>query len=427
MQKLKEIAANEIVLNTAKLLNFAKDFEHVSILQSNDYEDPYGQFECLAAFGANKIIPFQKDFLSAFAKGKNEDKTWWFGHLAYDLKNQIENLLELPKESEQIFENALFFEPKIMFAKRRGATNVEVYLSKESHLKYLDQYLSTADFLTPLKQFPKLYPVIEKQAYLDAVNRVKKEIQLGNVYELNYCQEFKTKVDGFSPYQAYLKLQKLSPMPFAAFYKQNESYLMSASPERYLLKKGDLIISQPIKGTSKRGANQEEDERLKSLLKLDPKEQNENVMIVDLVRNDLSRTATKNSVEVDELFGVYTFPQVHQLISTIKSKCDAKYDTLDVLKTTFPMGSMTGAPKISAMNIIEREEYSKRNLYSGTVGYISPNDDMDFNVIIRSLLYHSQKKILSLSVGGAITDLCDPEAEYQECLLKAKAIIEKHD
>lgn len=198
--------------------------------------------------------------------------------------------------------------------------------------------------------------------------------------------------------------------------------MLSASPERYLKKDGETIISQPIKGTAKRSKNILEDDRLKIALSQDTKERSENIMIVDLVRNDLSKTAIKGSVKVEELTKVYTFDQVHQMISTVTSKVEETTHPVDVIKSTFPMGSMTGAPKISAMRIIEDLEASKRGLYSGSVGYFSPTGNFDFNVVIRSILYNKTKKYVSYSVGGAITAKSDPLKEYEECLLKAKAM-----
>ncbi|HRN45781.1 MAG TPA: anthranilate synthase component I family protein, partial [Flavobacterium sp.] len=212
--------------------------------------------------------------------------------------------------------------------------------------------------------------------------------------------------------------------PFAVFFKNHKHFLLSATPERYLRKVGDLVVSEPIKGTAKRFLDPLEDEKSKMQLALDPKERSENIMITDLVRNDLSRTAQKGSVEVKELCGIYSFLQVHQMISTVTSKLDPQYSVVEVIKTTFPMGSMTGAPKISAMKIIEEQEETKRGLYSGAVGYFAPNGDFDFNVVIRSILYNQEKAYVSFSVGSAITSQSVPEKEYEECLLKAKAMRE---
>jgi para-aminobenzoate synthetase component 1 len=249
-------------------------------------------------------------------------------------------------------------------------------------------------------------------------------IHHGDIYEVNFCMEFYAENATINPLEKFQKLNQISQPPFAVFFKNNVNYLLSASPERYVKKAGNQIISQPIKGTAKRHAQELADEKAKENLRLDPKERAENIMITDLVRNDLSRTAEKGSVTVAELCGIYSFRQVHQMISTITSTLRSDYTAIDVLRTTFPMGSMTGAPKVSALKIIEDIEESKRGLYSGAVGYFSPQGDFDFNVVIRSILYNQEKKYVSFSVGSAITSLSIPEKEYEECMLKAKAMFE---
>lgn len=249
-------------------------------------------------------------------------------------------------------------------------------------------------------------------------------IQMGDIYEANFCQEFYAENTVIHPLETYLKLNAISSSPFAVFLKLTDLFLLSASPERFIRKQGNKIISQPIKGTARRATDLEEDQNLALALENDPKERSENIMITDLVRNDLSRTATRNSVQVEELCKLYTFKQVHQLITTVVSEVTEETSIIDVLKTTFPMGSMTGAPKESAMNIIENLEETKRSLYSGAVGYITPTGNADFNVVIRSILYHSSNNYLSFSVGSAITIKSEPEKEFEECLLKAKAMLE---
>jgi para-aminobenzoate synthetase component 1 len=236
--------------------------------------------------------------------------------------------------------------------------------------------------------------------------------------------EFYAENATINPLEKFEKLNAISQTPFAVYFKNNKQFLLSATPERYLRKEGEHLISQPIKGTAKRFLDPNEDQESKEKLASDPKERAENIMITDLVRNDLSRTAQKGTVQVQELCGIYSFQQVHQMISTITSKLDDKYSLIDVLKLTFPMGSMTGAPKISAMKIIEELEATKRGLYSGAIGYFSPNGDFDFNVVIRSILYNQEKKYVSFSVGSAITSLSNPEDEYEECMLKARAMHE---
>ncbi|PID89409.1 MAG: hypothetical protein CSB01_02115 [Bacteroidia bacterium] len=244
----------------------------------------------------------------------------------------------------------------------------------------------------------------------------------GDIYEINFCQEFFAEQVCINPEQLYNHLKKVSPTPYGCFYKTRNHYLLSASPERFIKKKGTKLISQPIKGTAKRGANKEEDDTIKHHLFTDAKERAENIMIVDLVRNDLSHTATKGSVKVEELCGIYSFPQVHQMISTVVANLRNDIHFVEAIKQCFPMGSMTGAPKIRAMKLIEQYESTKRGLYSGAVGYITPQGDFDFNVVIRSILYNATNKYLSFMVGGAITMQSNPEKEYEECLLKAKAI-----
>jgi para-aminobenzoate synthetase component 1 len=265
---------------------------------------------------------------------------------------------------------------------------------------------------------------ISKENYLLKVEAMLQHIHRGDIYEANFCMEFYADTTTIEPLAIYQKLNSISNSPFATFFKNNQDYLLCASPERYLKRDSDKVISQPIKGTSKRFEDPILDENSKNELLQNPKERSENIMIVDLVRNDLSHTATKGSVVVEELCGVYTFEQVHQMISTVVSTVESSTSPTEILKSTFPMGSMTGAPKISAMKIIEELEETKRGLYSGAVGYFTPDNDFDFNVVIRSILYNATEKYLSFSVGSAITSRANPEQEYEECMLKAKAMFE---
>jgi para-aminobenzoate synthetase component 1 len=265
---------------------------------------------------------------------------------------------------------------------------------------------------------------ISKSEYISTFNKLQEHIKRGDIYEVNFCHEYFAKSAELNPVNTFRNLYEISNSPFSAFFRTNDFYLMSASPERFVKKFGNTIISQPIKGTRKRGNSVEEDLKLKEELRQCPKEQSENVMIVDLVRNDLSKTAEKSSVKVEELYGIYSFTQVHQMISTITSELRDDIHWSEVLKTTFPMGSMTGAPKIRAMQLIEEYETFKRGLYSGSVGYVTPNGDFDFNVIIRSILYNTTNGYVSLAVGSAITANAKGDDEYAECELKAKAMLE---
>ena len=246
-------------------------------------------------------------------------------------------------------------------------------------------------------------------------------IQRGDIYEVNYCQEFVAEGVEVDPMALYLSLNLHTRAPFSALLTCPQGSLVSGSPERFLRKTGERIVSQPIKGTAPRGATPEEDQALAAALRADPKEISENVMITDLVRNDLSRVADRGSVRVDELCGIYSFRTVHQMISTVSCTADGVHP-VDVVKACFPMGSMTGAPKVRAMELTEEIEHRRRGWYSGAVGYFSPDGDFDLNVVIRSLAYRPDRGVLTAGVGGAITAKALPENEYEECLLKLRAL-----
>lgn len=245
---------------------------------------------------------------------------------------------------------------------------------------------------------------------------------MGDIYEMNFCQEFYDENANIDPWETYKRLNAFSPAPFSCFLKMEDHFLISSSPERFIRKERKMIYSQPIKGTAKRGKTADADKSIKNELVQNKKEIAENIMIVDLVRNDLSKVAKKGSVKVEELCEPYSFPQVHQLISTIAAEAKENINPTDILKACFPMGSMTGAPKIRAMKLIEKYEITKRGLFSGSVGYIDPDGNFDFNVVIRSILYNQKNQYLSFITGGAITALSEANSEYDECLLKANAM-----
>jgi para-aminobenzoate synthetase component 1 len=347
-----------------------------------------------------------------------------FGFISYDYKNQIEELSSNHFDGIE-FPEKHFFTPEIIF--KITKFSVEILATNGYSGKRMDDIIVEIEAISIEEVKPKrikVVPRIAKEEYLKTISQLKEHIQLGDIYEINFCQEYFAEQVEIDPIDIYCRLNLKSPTPFSSFIKYADNYLMSASPERYMKKVGDAIVSEPIKGTAKRGETLEEDEQIKKQLVIDPKERSENVMIVDLVRNDLSKIAKKGSVHVDELCGIYTFPQVHQMISTVSGELRDEVNFDAILKATFPMGSMTGAPKIRAMQLIEKYEKTKRGLYSGTVGYINEEGDFDFSVVIRSIAYHAKNNYLSFMVGGAITNQSDPEKEYEECLLKAKAMME---
>ncbi|RMB57685.1 aminodeoxychorismate synthase component I [Dokdonia sinensis] len=415
-------------LKTVKrnLLAWSQQFDEVVWLDSNSYDyQNYPEYEAILAVEAFTSI--ETSYQGAFDRleeYQNTTKDWIFGYLGYDLKNDTERLTS--KNDDGLgFSDLHFFQPKKIFLLKDGVVEMHYLAMVDDEMDKDWEEIQNANLKIEASKNHKeplsIKLKIHKEAYKEKIQKMLDHIHRGDIYEANLCQEFYAH-GTIDPFETYKNLNAISTPPFATFMRLEDKYLLSATPERYLKKIGDKIVSQPIKGTSKRGNSEEEDSAFAKALSTDPKERSENVMIVDLVRNDLSRTAKKGSVAVEELCKVYPFKQVYQMISTVVSEIGVGISPVDVIRSTFPMGSMTGAPKVSAMKIIENLEASKRGLYSGAVGYFKPNGDFDFNVIIRSILYNATEKYISYSVGGAITAGSDPEKEYAECLLKAKAM-----
>lgn len=414
-----------------QLLFWSKKFEYVSILDSHEVNQKvnskaeYNTYELVAGVDALQIIEPKQDCFHHLREKIEKSKDWWFGYLAYDLKNEIE---ELKSENHDglDFPEMNFFRPRWVFLLDEDTLIVHYYNEEFTE----DELLSLVQNLQDMElhgeksiSVDQIHSRISRDEYLEAVNQLKDHIRRGDIYEVNFCQEFYAEDCYIKPRGTYQKLTEVSPTPYSGFYQMGQQYLLSASPERFIKKEGKKIISQPIKGTARRGASEAEDKQIKETLFNDPKERAENIMIVDLVRNDLSRTAEKGSVIVEELCGIYSFPQVHQMISTVVSELKEEVHFIEAIRQCFPMGSMTGAPKVRAMKLIEKYETTKRGLFSGAIGYITPEGDFDFNVVIRSILYNARNHYLSFMVGGAITMQAEAEKEYEECMLKAKAIM----
>lgn len=406
-----------------QLLHWSQQFREITFLDSNESNSKYSSYDCILAVDA--FTSLQTDYLNAFEELKvyqTTTKDWLFGYLSYDLKNDTERLISINKDGLD-FPDLYFFQPKkINFIKDH---QLEFHYLNMCSDEIESDYQEIIHFEVDKEAITNeihIHQQISKSAYIEKVDKMLEHIQNGVIYEANFCMEFFANETTINPVTTFESLNEISKAPFSSFFKNNKYFALSASPERYLKKSGEKIISQPIKGTSKRFSNNIEDELSKTNLANDPKERSENIMIVDLVRNDLSKTAQKESVIVEELCEIYSFLQVHQMISTVTSLLKPEFSAVDVLKTTFPMGSMTGAPKISAMNIIEELEETKRGLYSGAIGYFTPENDFDFNVVIRSILYNEAYNYVSFSVGSAITSKSEPEKEYEECLLKARAM-----
>lgn len=390
----------------------------IAYLNSNDGSGllAFGDGPRLKTNTGNALIE-----LEAFIKA-NPNK-FIFGYLGYDLKNEIENCTSENTDNKK-FPDLFFWIPE-QVVKMNGENFDFLQGDKTSEsFKFLNFFLEEETDQNFHAYKLDFKPVTSKEKYLENVNAIKKRIQLGDAYEVTYCQEFIAENVEFNfSLDAYFKLNNITKAPFSSFFQFDDFTIFCGSPERFLQRKGSKLLSQPIKGTAPRNVDPKIDNALKNSLLEDPKERSENVMIVDLVRNDLSKIAKKNTVEVEELFGIYSFETVHQMISTISCQIKPETKFTSILKATFPMGSMTGAPKVSAMKIIDEFEEFKRGIYSGSIGYIDPKGDFDFNVVIRSLFYNKESKTLTCDVGGAITIQSDAEKEYEECLTKVQRIL----
>lgn len=408
-----------------KVLNWSQQFNTFCFLDNHQYHIEPHSMECLLAAGVKRQLKTDAgnalNQLQQFIDNRSDQPGltgWLFGHLSYDLKNEIEELSSANPDKIQ-FPDLFFFEPEIVI---RLAANEIIITANDPEAVF------AAVQNTIRQPIISVSPVIiqnrlSKQQYISIINKLKQHILRGDCYEINFCQEFFAEHASINPVDVYKKLSTLSPNPFSALYKINNRWLLCASPERFIKKQGNKILSQPIKGTSKRVVNNnKEDELNKTELFNSPKDRSENVMVVDLVRNDLAKVCEEGTVQVDELYGVYSFPQVHQMISTISGELKKDILFTEIIRSTFPMGSMTGAPKLKVMKLIEEYEQTKRGIFSGAVGYISPNGDFDFNVVIRSIMYNAESKYLSFQAGSGITFYSNPENEWEECLMKVEAM-----
>ena len=405
----------------SKALHWANTFGTACYFDSNGYSDPYSAFDVLIAAGANREVTYTGsgsfdrigDFLS-------ENQAFIPGYFAYDLKNEIE-VLGSHNPDHPDFPDIHFFLPEHTILIK--GKEVQIYSDKPDAI-----WKELNGFVIPIRVHSDFRPEIQSRfsraEYIKSVKELQEHIQRGDIYEINFCQEFYAENACIDPLEVFIRLNDLSPSPFANYFKIKDHYILSATPERFLSRRGNKLISQPIKGTSSRNRDAGRDQQLKEGLLMDEKERAENVMIVDLVRNDLTKSAKAGTVKVEELFGLYSFSQVHQMISTVVCEAKESLTNAQIIANTFPMGSMTGAPKIRAMQLADKYERSRRGVYSGAAGYFAPNGDFDFNVVIRTLLYNAETNYLSFHVGSAITLDSEPEKEYDECVLKGQAILE---
>lgn len=430
-----------------QLLAWAAGYPVAVYLDSNEFPaQTHSTWECLVAVGAADV--FEATSGSAFSGLKKfceKKQDWLFGFFGYDLKNEVEKLQSGHPDGIGL-PDLFFFQPETVVGIRRqiydlGFTNydsdservmAEVYALPDEP----ENIWKTIQRVRPAPQPSPGPQIVDHKSkivnpqnrtslpdYLATVEAIRRHIIAGDVYEMNLCQEFFAEQAQIEPLAVFERLNARTNAPFAAWMRLHDRYLLCASPERFLRKEGSKLISQPIKGTRPRHADPVEDERAREDLRTSEKDRAENVMIVDLVRNDLARNCLPGSVLVDELFGIYSFRTVHQMISTVSGTLQPGVHPVEAIRDAFPMGSMTGAPKVMAMQLIEQYEKARRGLYSGALGYFSPDGDFDFNVVIRSILYNAASGYLSCQVGGAIVYDSEPEQEYEECMVKAGAML----
>ena len=406
-----------------RLVIWANQFSTFAVYDTNGLKDAYSQFDYVVAVDASKFLSIQNEG-SAFEQFKTFQEaatSTIYGYFAYDLKNELENVVS-ENPSNLDLPATFFFEARYEISLKDGKCTIN--RSTLEALYILDQINAVElSKITP-PALPEFKSRVDKDTYIKQVQAIQNDIEEGTVYELNYCREIYAENAKLDPIQTFFNINSKAEAPFTCLLKMQNQYVLSFSPERFMQLKGDVMLSQPIKGTLKRGATKEANIALEQQLLQDEKERAENVMIVDLVRNDFARSAEIGSVKVPELFGIYTFKNILQMISTVTAKKRKEVHFLDALKNAYPMGSMTGAPKIKAMELIEQYENTKRGLYSGAIGYVKADGDFDFNVVIRTLIYDQSNEYLSFHVGGAITYDSIPEKEWEETQTKAQSILQ---
>lgn len=401
------------------MLNWSLRFSTFCLLDNHRYQTSSHAVECILAAGVKRELSAPAgNALEQLAQFTSKKDSWYFGHLGFDLKNEIEQL-HSSRPDYNGFPDLYFFEPEIVIHLLPG----EMIIESEHPQQVLEEINNTIRKPPSYSTIPAVRSRISREEYIAVIRRLKQHILRGDCYEINFCQEFYAEAVQIDPLTVYRQLSAVSPNPFSALYRVCNSWLLCASPERFFQKKGNRIISQPIKGTAKRELQDEEKDSIsRQALYMSSKDRSENVMVVDLVRNDLARICEEGSVKVEELYGIYSFPQVHQMISTISGELKKDSTLAEIVRAIFPMGSMTGAPKKRVLELIEEYEQSRRGIFSGAVGYVAPNGDIDFNVVIRSIMYNDATGYLSFQAGSGITFYSEPEQEWEECLLKAAAI-----
>ncbi len=404
------------------MLNWIQQFSTFCLLDSHGYPSAYPGSDFFAAAGARRLLKISNshalDALQAFI---SEKKSWLFGCLGYDLKNETGAVCTNNPDCTG-FPDLFFFEPEILICSTSNTLQIVAARPEKIWIEITSAPQACQGAGRARVQVQQKF---SREAYLQVIESLQKHIARGDCYEINFCQEFFSEHAQIDPVVVYRQLCELSPNPFSGILRMDHQWLLCASPERFLKKTGNRIISQPMKGTAARNhTGKAADEAARLSLFNSGKDRSENIMVVDLVRNDLSKICRKGSVLAEELYTIQQFPQVFQMLSTVSGALKDDVSFTDIIRATFPMGSMTGAPKIRVMQLIDQYEKAKRGFFSGALGYMNPSGDFDFNVVIRSVLYNAASGYLSFQTGSGITCYSEAEKEWDECILKAKAICE---
>lgn len=422
MRTWKKYHCQNIEELRTRVLHYAGSFDVFTFLDSCN-NNVYGKntFDFMCAAGSYKSLRCNTGDayrqLSAFL---HENLDWCFGYFAYDLKNETEKLSSQNSDFLQL-PDLYFFIPQVLIICEGDEMRTGTIEGDENVFDKIMQADNQEE--SNLQNAVTLRSRFSREEYAGTVNTLKNHILEGDLYEVNFCQEFYAENTPINVNRVFRNLCRQSRAPFSSCFRLHDVYLISASPERFMKKEKNTIFSQPMKGTSKRSALRTEDEVLKQKLFMSEKDRSENVMIVDLVRNDFAKSARTGTIRVEELFGIYTFEHVHQMVSTVVAELRNDVNPVQAIQNTFPMGSMTGAPKVMAMQLIEKYEKTKRGLFSGAFGYFDEKRDFDFNVVIRSILYNAAIKYVSVQVGSAIVYDSDAENEYEECLVKLQGLV----
>lgn len=413
-----------------QLLDAAQHSGSCSFLDSCGYTHTHGAYAWLCAMGSldrlQDAVALRPPALAAFLQRYRG--YWLMGHLAFEALQHPAAPAQLPDTSG--FSQVAFWVPEVVVYQPRGLQAIRVAsqvdgLPAHTWWQQLQAMPAPDAAAAPMHQAPIQFTGPTQQAYVAAVEALRRHIGRGDCYEINFCQRFEARVPALPVLDTFRRLRAASPNPFCAYYKLGHSHLLCASPERFLCGSPARLMSQPMKGTAPRHLHAPlQDAAAATALQQHPKERSENIMVVDLVRNDLAQVCVPGTVQVEELCGVYPFPRVHQMISTVSGTPAPHTGLADWLQATFPMGSMSGAPKKRVLELIARYETHARGIFSGCVGYIDPQGSFDLNVVIRSIIYNAATSQLTYWAGSGITWHSRPGQEYLECQLKAAAIQE---